>query len=114
MTNLRPYICFEARLMETLNSTTEKLVKATERLLQKLEEERSQRSKEQGEAEGKIRDLEAQIEKLKTELSEEKEASKNLHISNPQNQSQDTAALSAQNIDALVEEIDACLNLLKI
>ncbi len=114
MTNLRPYICFEARLMETLNSTTEKLVKATERLLQKLEEERSQRSKEQGETEGKIKDLEAQIEKLKIELSEEKEASKNLHISNPKNQSQDTEALSAQNIDALVEEIDACLNLLKI
>ena len=114
MTNLRPYICFDARLMETLNSTTEKLVKATERLLQKLEEERSQSSKNLGEKEGRIRDLEAQVEKLNDELSEEKESSKNLHISNPQNQSQDTAALSAKNIDALVEEIDACLNLLKI
>lgn len=100
--------------METLNSTTEKLFKATERLLQKLEEERALSHKNIEEKNGKIRDLEAQAEKLNSELSEEKEASKNLHISNPKNQSQDTAALSAQNIDALVEEIDACLNLLKI
>lgn len=100
--------------METLNSTTEKLVKATDRLLQKFEEERAQSSTNLEEKEGRIRDLEAQVEKLKAELSEEKETSKNLHISNPQNQSQEIAALSAQNIDALVEEIDACLNLLKI
>ena len=100
--------------METLNSTTEKLVKATDRLLQKFEEERAQSSTNLEEKEGRIRDLEAQVENLNAELSEEKEESKNLHISNPQNQSQETAALSAQNIDALVEEIDACLNLLKI
>ena len=100
--------------METLNSTTEKLVKATDRLLQKFEEERAQSSTNLEEKEGRIRDLEAQVENLNAELSEQKEASKNLHISNPQNQSQETAALSAQNIDALVEEIDACLNLLKI
>ena len=100
--------------METLNSTTEKLVKATERLLQKLEEERALNRKNIEDKDERIRGLEAQAEKLNSELGEEKEASKNLHISNPQNQSQDTAALSAQNIDALVEEIDACLNLLKI
>ncbi len=100
--------------METLNSTTEKLVKATERLLQKLEEERALNRKNIEGKDGRIRDLEAQVENLNLELSEEKEVSKNLHISNPQNQSQDTATLSAQNIDALVEEIDACLNLLKI
>ena len=100
--------------METLNSTTEKLVKATERLLQKLEEERALNRKNIDDKDGMIKDLEAQVENLNSELSEEKEVSKNLHISNPQNQSQDTAALSAQNIDALVEEIDACLNLLKI
>lgn len=100
--------------METLNSTTEKLVKATDRLLQKFEEKRAQSSTNLEEKEGRIRDLEAQVEKLNAELSEEKEESKNLHISNPKNQSQETAALSAQNIDALVEEIDACLNLLKI
>ena len=100
--------------METLNSTTEKLVKATDRLLQKFEEERAQSSTNLEEKEERIRDLEAQVEKLNAELSEEKEANKNLHISNPKNQSQKTAALSAQNIDALVEEIDACLNLLKI
>ena len=100
--------------METLNSTTEKLVKATERLLQKLEEERALSNKNIEEKDGRIGDLEAQVEKLNSELSEEKEVSKNLHISNPKNQSQDAAALSAQNIDALVEEIDACLNLLKI
>ena len=100
--------------METLNSTTEKLVKATDRLLQKFEEERAQSSTNLEAKEERIRDLEAQVEKLNAELSEEKEESKSLHISNPQNQSQETAALSAQNIDALVEEIDACLNLLKI
>ena len=100
--------------METLNSTTEKLVKATDRLLHKLQEERALNRKNIEDKDERIRDLEAQVEKLNSELDEEKEASKNLHISNPQNQSQDTAALSAQNIDALVEEIDACLNLLKI
>ena len=100
--------------METLNSTTEKLVKATDSLLQKLEEERALNRKNIEDKDEKIRDLEAQVENLNLELSEEKEVSKNLHISNPQNQSQDTSALSAQNIDALVEEIDACLNLLKI
>ena len=100
--------------MKTLNSTTEKLVKATERLLQKFEEERTlSRKNIEGKIE-RIRDLEAQVEKLNLELSDEKESSKNLHISKPKNQSQDTDALSAQNIDALVEEIDACLNLLKI
>ena len=100
--------------MKTLNSTTEKLVKATERFLHKFEEERALSRKNIEDKDGRIRDLEAQVENLNLELSEEKEVSKNLHISNPQNQSQDTAALSAQNIDALVEEIDACLNLLKI
>ncbi|MBM72369.1 MAG: hypothetical protein CL847_06265 [Crocinitomicaceae bacterium] len=100
--------------MKTLNSTTEKLVKATERLLQKLEEERALSRKNIEDKIGRIRDLEAQVEKLNLELSEEKESSKNLHISKTKNQSQDTDALSAQNIDALVEEIDACLNLLKI
>tara|TARA_B000000565_G_scaffold79489_1_gene57101 strand:+ start:101 stop:391 length:291 start_codon:yes stop_codon:yes gene_type:complete len=96
--------------METLNSTTEKLVKATERLLQKFEQERAERS----EAEARIKELEAQVERLNNELSAEKQASENLHISNPTNQSQNTATLSAESIDALVEEIDACLNLLKI
>lgn len=96
--------------METLNSTTEKLVKATERLLQKFEQERAERS----EAEARIKELEAQVERLNNELSAEKQASENLHISNPTNQSHNTATLSAESIDALVEEIDACLNLLKI
>ena len=96
--------------METLNSTTEKLVKATERLLQKFEQERAERS----EAEARIKELEAQVERLNNELSAEKQASKNLHISNSTNQSHNTATLSAESIDALVEEIDACLNLLKI
>lgn len=96
--------------METLNSTTEKLVKATERLLQKFEQERAERS----EAEARIKELEAQVERLNNELSAEKQASENLHISNSTNQSHNTATLSAESIDALVEEIDACLNLLNI
>ena len=100
--------------METLNSTTEKLVKATEHLLQKFEQERAERKKASGESEARIKELEAQVQSLSEELSAQKEASENLHISNPQNQSQESAALSAENIDALVEEIDACLNLLKI
>ena len=100
--------------METLNSTTEKLVNATERLLQKFEQERAERKAERSEAEARIKELEAQVERLNNELSAEKQASENLHISNPTNQSQNTATLSAESIDALVEEIDACLNLLKI
>ena len=100
--------------METLNSTTEKLVKATERLLQKFEQERAERKAERSEAEARIKELEAQVERLKNELSTEKQASENLHISNPTNQSHNTATLSAESIDDLVEEIDACLNLLKI
>ena len=100
--------------METLNSTTEKLVKATERLLQKFEQERAERKAERSEAEARIKELEAQVERLNNELSAEKQASENLHISNPTNQSHNTATLSAEIIDALVEEIDACLNLLKI
>lgn len=100
--------------METLNSTTEKLVKASERLLQKFEQERAERKAERSEAEARIKELEAQVERLNNELSAEKQASENLHISNPTNQSHNTATLSAESIDALVEEIDACLNLLKI
>ena len=100
--------------METLNSTTEKLVKATERLLQKFEQERAERKAERSEAEARIKELEAQVERLNNELSAEKQASENLHISNPTNQSHNIATLSAESIDALVEEIDACLNLLKI
>ena len=100
--------------METLNSTTEKLVKATERLLQKFEQERAERKAERSEAEARIKELEAQVERLNNELSAEKQASENLHISNPTNQSHNTATLSAESIDELVEEIDACLNLLKI
>ena len=100
--------------METLNSTTEKLVKATERLLQKYEQACATMKKEKEEAKGRITELKSQVEKLKAELSEEKQAAEFQYISNPQNQSQNTAALSAESIDALVEEIDACLNLLKI
>ena len=100
--------------METLNSTTEKLVKATERLLQKFEQERAERKAERSEEKARIKELEAQVERLNNELSAEKKASENLHISNPTNQSHNTATLSAESIDALVEEIDACLNLLKI
>ena len=100
--------------METLNSTTEKLVKATERLLQKFEQERAERIAEQSEEEAKIKELESQVERLKNELITKKQASENLHISNPINQSHNTATLSAESIDALVEEIDDCLNLLKI
>ncbi|MEC7653732.1 MAG: hypothetical protein VX548_02175 [Bacteroidota bacterium] len=100
--------------METLNSTTEKLVNATELLLRKYEKERAARKVEKREAQGRIAELESQVEKLKAELSEEKQVAEIQHISNPQNQSQNTAALSAESIDALVEEIDACLYLLKI
>ena len=89
-------------------------MKATERLLQKFEQERAERKAERSEAEARIKELEAQVERLKNELSAEKQASENLHISNPTNQSHNTATLSAKSIDALVEEIDACLNLLKI
>lgn len=99
--------------MNTLNSTTTKLVKATERLLQELENERTQKKVEKEESDRKIKDLEEQVQKLKSELDDAK-ASENQHISNPKNQSQNTAAIQAQNIDALVEEIDTCLNLLKI
>ena len=99
--------------MNTLNSTTTKLVKATERLLKELENERTQNQVEKEESDRKIKDLEEQVQKLKSELDDAK-VSENQHISNPQNQSQESAALSAENIDALVEEIDACLNLLKI
>lgn len=99
--------------MNTLNSTTTKLVKATERLLQELENERTQKKVEKEESDRKIKDLEEQVQKLKSELDDAK-ASENQHISNPQNQSHNTAAIQAQNIDALVEEIDTCLNLLKI
>ena len=99
--------------MNTLNSTTTKLVKATERLLQELENERTQKKVEKEESDRKIKDLEEQVQKLKSELDDAM-ASENQHISNPKNQSQNTAAIQAQNIDALVEEIDTCLNLLKI
>jgi phage shock protein A len=99
--------------MKTLNSSTQKLLKATERLLQDFEVERAGRKDDIENAEGRIKELEAQVEKLSTELSLSKEAS-DLHISNPLTQSHDTVALKAENIDALVEEIDACLNLLKI
>ena len=100
--------------METLNSTTEKLVKATERLLHKFEQERTERRAERSEAEARIKELEAKVERLNNELSAEKQASENIHISNPTNQSHNTATLSAESIDALEEEIDACLNLLKL
>ena len=100
--------------MNTLNSTTTKLVKATKRLLQELENERTQKKVEKEESDRKIQDLEEQVQNLKSELGDAKAASENQHISNPQNQSQNTAAIQAQNIDALVEEIDTCLNLLKI
>ena len=100
--------------METLNSTTEKLVKATELFLRKYEKERAARKVEKGEAQGRIAELESQVEKLKAELCEEKQVAEIQNISNPQNQSQNIAALSAESIDALVEEIDACLYLLKI
>lgn len=100
--------------MNTLNSTTTKLVKATERLLQELENERTQKKVEKEESDRTIKDLEEQVQNLKSELGDAKAANENQHISNPKNQSQNTAAIQAQNIDALVKEIDTCLNLLKI
>jgi seryl-tRNA synthetase len=103
--------------METLNSSTQKLLKATERLLQDFETERAGRKGDREKAEERIVELEAQVEKLSADLenalSDSKKASDS-HISNPLTQSHDTVALKAENIDALVEEIDACLNLLKI
>ena len=44
--------------MNTLNSTTTKLVKATERLLKELENERTQKKVEKEESDRKIKDLE--------------------------------------------------------
>ena len=93
--------------MNTLKEKTKKLVTATERLLQDFERERTERNEEKEMLSSRIQELEEKLEKTCAGVSE-------VSISNPINQSPDTVALSAENIDALVEEIDACLNLLKI
>ena len=99
--------------MKTLNSSTEKLLEATERLLGAYEIERTSRQEDKEKYEARITDLETTVAQLRDEISVLNEAAKS-HISNPQTQSPDSVALKAENIDALVEEIDACLNLLKI
>lgn len=99
--------------MKTQNSSTEKLIVATERLLGAYESERAGRQDDKRSYEERIAEMEATITKLRGEISDLKEAAES-HISNPQTQSPDSVALKAENIDALVEEIDACLNLLKI
>ena len=99
--------------MKTQNSSTEKLIVATERLLGAYESERAGRQDDKRSYEERITELEATIAQLRGEISDLKEAAES-HISNHQIQSPDSVALKAENIDALVEEIDACLNLLKI
>jgi phage shock protein A len=99
--------------MNTLKEKTENLVTATERLLQDFGRERTERIEEREKLNSRIKDLEAELEEMSARNTRSAKASE-VSISNPINQSPDTVALSAENIDALVEEIDACLNLLKI
>ena len=109
-----------ASLMSTLTDSTNKLVDATEKLLQKFQVERAGRKADDDKSKVQIIELKEklstallQIEKLTFEnekCTTALEASK--HTLNPIIQSHDTANLSAEQIDALVKEIDSCLSLL--
>jgi len=106
--------------MSTLTDSTNKLVDATEKLLQKFQVERAGRKADDDKSKVQIIELKEklstallQIEKLTFEnekCTKALEASKHTH--NPIIQSHDTANLSAEQIDALVKEIDSCLSLL--
>jgi uncharacterized protein (DUF342 family) len=106
--------------MPTLKESTEKLVAATDRLLQDYKMERSARKVEEEKADAQIKDLKEQLTALQnkfeltvTKYEGELSASKT-SIPNPTIQSHDTAAFSADQIDALVEEIDSCLSCLNL
>jgi len=106
--------------MPTLKESTEKLVAATDRLLQDYKMERSARKVEEEKADAQIKDLKEQLTALQnkyeltvTKYEGELSASK-VSIPNPTIQSHDTAAFTADQIDALVEEIDSCLSCLNL
>ena len=112
-----------ANPMSTLIESTEKLVAATDRLLQGYQMESSARKADSEKAQSKINELEAQlmsaqseIKKLVEQLEEQLEgqAASAVSIPNPPIQSHDSVTLSADQIDALVEEIDSCLSCLKL
>jgi hypothetical protein len=106
--------------MPTLKDSTNKLVDVTEKLLQRFQVESAERKADEEKFNAQINEFKEklstallQIEKLTTE---NKECSKELeactNTTNPLIQSHDTADLSAEEIDALVKEIDSCLSLL--
>jgi len=112
-----------ANPMSTLIESTEKLVAATDRLLQGYQMESSARKADSEKAQSKINELEAQlmsaqseIKKLVEQLEEQLEgqAASAVSIPNPPIQSHDSETLSADQIDALVEEIDSCLSSLNL
>ncbi|PCJ81304.1 MAG: hypothetical protein COA49_06215 [Bacteroidetes bacterium] len=109
--------------MPTLMKSTEKLVAATERLLQEYQMERAARKTDVEHAQAKINELEAQLLSAQKELKQmeeqmekkiEEHRASAVSIPNPPIQSHDTATLSADQIDALVEEIDSCLSCLNL
>jgi septal ring factor EnvC (AmiA/AmiB activator) len=112
-----------ANPMSTLIESTEKLVAATDRLLQGYQMESSARKADSEKAQSKINELEAQlmsaqseIKKLVEQLEEQLEgqAASAVSIPNPPIQSHDSVTHSADQIDALVEEIDSCLSSLNL
>ena len=106
--------------MPTLKESTEKLVAATDRLLQDYQLERSARKAEGEKASTQINDLKDQLTDLQNKLEqsinkhEEEMSVSKISLPNPKIQSHDTAAFSAEQIDALVEEIDSCLSCLNL
>ncbi len=106
--------------MSTLQDSTIKLVEATEQLLQRFHVESAGRKADEETFKARVHELQEtlstallQIEKLTLENEEctkELEVCKN--TPKPLIQSHDTADLSAEEIDALVKEIDSCLSLL--
>ena len=106
--------------MSSLKSSTNKLIEATEQLLHRFQVESGERQADETKFKAHILELQdklstalLQIEKLtfeNTECLKELETCKN--TPNPLIQSHDTAAISAEEIDALVKEIDSCLSLL--
>ena len=106
--------------MPTLKESTEKLVAATDRLLQDYQLERSARKAEGEKASAQINDLKGQLTDLQNKFKqmvnkhEEEMSASKTSIPNPKIQSHDTAAFSAEQIDALVEEIDSCLSCLNL
>jgi hypothetical protein len=106
--------------MPTLKESTEKLVAATDRLLQDYKMERSARKVEEEKAHAQIKDLKEQLTALQNKYEsavDKNEVARNaskISSPNPTIQSHDTAAFSADQIDALVEEIDSCLSCLNL